>query len=140
MPGTGEIWSTTTTKDISISVSNLTPHGFQVLPIHRNQTKTSNHNANKETLSLTTLMSPLVLIIYSTSGKTQYVHILYHIDRKGTSKKIESDAYTKKNRTCDLLMPPFYSFFSIFYNNTTQNIMPLHSLHHTVLNNLPFDE
>ena len=85
MPGTGEIWSTTTTKDI-ISVSNLTPHGFQVLLIHRNKTKTPNHNVNKETLSLTTLMSPTVLIIYSTSGKTQYIHILYHINRKGTSK------------------------------------------------------
>ena len=71
MPGTGEIWSTTTTKDISISVSNLTNHGFQALPIHRNQTKTPNHNVNKETLSLTTLMTPPVLIIYCTSGKTQ---------------------------------------------------------------------
>ena len=44
------------------------------------------------------------------------------------------------DKTCDLLSPPFQLLFAIFYNNTTQNTMPLHSLHHAVPDNLLVDE
>ena len=95
-------------------------------PTHtQSQTKMLNHKVNRKTLNLTSLMHSPVLIINSTSSRTQYMFTYSTISiEKGTSK-IESDIYTK-SKTCDLLLPPFYSFFPVFYNNTTQNTMSLH--------------
>ena len=95
-------------------------------PTHtQSQTKMLNHKVNRKTLNLTSLMHSPVLIINSTSSRTQYMFTYSTISiEKGTSK-IESDIYTK-SKTCDLLLPPFHSFFPVFYNNTTQNTMSLH--------------
>ena len=48
--------------------------------------------------------------------------------------------FLSKDKTCDLLPTPSHKFFFFLCNNTTQNIMSLHSLHYAISNSLLVDE